>query len=319
MSFSSTVKEELIRLPLEKPCCMLAELAALTRTTASLGFRGAGRFSVTYEVENAALARRIYTCLKKSLSCSPQLHFVQHARLGGRTSCVLTLEGDDARTLLIAMGMMTEQDGVASLRRTAPKLPLTRRCDRQAFLRGCFLGSGSMTDPDKSYHLELIAEDEELCTLLLKLLEKSALPARAQVRRGKQIVYFKSSQAIADMLALMGASRAVMELENIRITRSMRADINRASNCDDHNFERTVATAEKQTEAIRQILLARGFTALSDALRETAQLRLDHPEASLAELGQLHSAPVSKSCVDHRLKKLMALAHELELRETEGS
>lgn len=106
MSFSANAKEELIRLPMEKSCCTLSELAALTQTTASLGFRGAGRFSVTYRVENAALARRIFTGLKKSLSLSPSLEFVQHARLGGRTSCVLTLQDDDARRLLVAMQMM---------------------------------------------------------------------------------------------------------------------------------------------------------------------------------------------------------------------
>ena len=308
MSFSTDAKDELIHLPLEKDCCILAELSALTQTTASLGFQGGGRVSITYRVENAALARRIYTCLKRSLSVSPQLHFVRHTRLGGRTSCVLTLEGEDAARLMLAMDMMTRQeDGSLSLKRTTPHLPLTRQCDRRAFLRGCFLGSGSMTNPEKSYHLEFIADDSELCYLLERTLEKVGLPAHHHERKGSLVVYLKSSQQLADVLALMGASKAVMALENIRITKQMRADINRASNCDDHNLERALSAAEKQVELIRQFSMLRGLSSLPTELQTMAQLRLDHPEASLSELGQLMDPPLSKSGVNHRLTRLAAL------------
>lgn len=313
MSFSSIAKDELLRQPLEKSCCILAELGALTQTNGSLGFQGAGRFSVTYRMESAALARRVFTNLKKSLDVSPQLHFVQHARLGGRTSCVLTLEGADAQKLLIALNMMEQEaDGSVVLKRTVPKLSLTRQCCRRAFLRGAFLGSGSMTNPDKSYHFELVADDASLCQTLERVMEKSGLPAHHHVRKGRNVIYLKGAQSIADVLALMGASNAVMELENIRITRQMRGNINRASNCDDHNYERTMTAVDSQVEAIKLISIQRGLSSLPPALQKIARLRLEQPELNLADLGQLLDPPVGKSGVNHRMMRIRQIAAEIE-------
>ena len=233
MSFSSTAKEELIRLPLGKSCCILSELSALTQTSGSLAFRGAGRIQVTYRVENAALARRIFLLLRTQLNIVAKLHFVQHARLGGRRSCVLTLGDKDSQRLLIALHMMEQdEDGGITLRRTTPRHPMTRQCCRRAFLRGAFLGAGSITSPDKSYHFEIVAGEEHLRKTLCRLMEKSGLPVHTFQRKGQTVVYLKSAQQIADVLALMGASSSVLELENIRITRQMRAGANRASNCD---------------------------------------------------------------------------------------
>jgi len=319
MSFSTNAKDELIRLPLEKPCCLLAEIGALTQTTASLGFQGAGRFSLTYRVENAALARRIYTILRRTFEVSPQLQFVQHTRLGGRTSCVLTLDGDDARTLLTALHMMErESDGTYTLKRTSPRLQLTRQCCRRAFLRGMFLGAGSITSPEKDYYLELVTDDEALCQYALRLLEKSGLPAKEHLRKGRHVIYIKNGQIVADLLALMGAPQAMMELENIRITRQVRGNINRASNCDDHNYERMVAAGEEQAERIRQLLLRRSLSSLPPALREMASLRMEHPELSLTDLGQMLDPPVGKSGANHRLQRLLALCDEADLEASQA-
>lgn len=314
MSFSTTAKAELIRQPLEKKCCMIAEISALTQTCGSLGFQGAGKMSVTYRMENAALARRVFTCLKKCLDVAPQLHFVQSARLGGRTSCVLTLEDQDAQTLLIALHMMErdEETGAAVLRHTSPRIQLTRQCCRRAFLRGAFLGAGSITSPEKGYHFEVVADDAGLCQTLVKTLEKSGLPAGTYERKGRSVVYLKGAQPIADALALMGASQAVMELENIRITKQLRGNINRASNCDDHNYNRTVDAAESQVEAIKLISIQRGLSSLPRGLREMAYLRLEHPATSLTELGQMLDPPIGKSGVNHRMLRLTHLAQEIE-------
>lgn len=313
MSFSSNAKDELIRQPMERECCMLAELSALTQTNGSLGFQGAGRFTVTYRMESAALARRVYTTLKRCLDVSPQLHFVQHARLGGRTSCVLTLDGADAQKLLVALHMMErDEDGSLALKRTVPRPQLTRKCCRRAFLRGAFLGSGSMTSPEKSYHFELVADDASLCQTLERVLEKNNLPAHHHVRKGRNVIYLKGAQEIADVLALMGASNAVMELENVRITRHVRGNINRASNCDDHNYERTMSAVDSQVEAIKLISIHRGLSSLPPALQEIARLRLEEQELSLTELGQLLHPPVGKSGVNHRMIRLKQIAEEIE-------
>lgn len=136
MSFSSTVKEELVRLPLGKSCCMLHEIGALTQTSGSLSLRGGGKVRVTYRVENAALARRIFLLIRTRLGITPALHFVQHARLGGRRSCILTLDDEDAQKLLLALHMMEEENGTLTLKRTVPRHAMTRQCCRRAFIRG---------------------------------------------------------------------------------------------------------------------------------------------------------------------------------------
>lgn len=312
MSFSSTAKDELIRLPMGKSCCILSELSALTQTSGSLALRGLGRVQVTYRVENTALARRIFLLLRTQLNITAKLHFVQHSRLGGRRYCVLTLGDQDSQTLLIALHMMErDEEGHISLKRTAPRHPMTRQCCRRAFLRGAFLGCGSMNNPEKSYHFEWVAEDQSLRQTLAKLLDKSGLPVHEHVRKGQNVMYLKGAQQIADMLALMGASQAVLEMENIRIKKQMRAEANRASNCDEHNSERMLNAADEQIEAIKLISIQRGLFTLPPGLQEIARLRLEHTSLSLNELGQLMDPPVGKSGVNHRMRRLMDIAKEI--------
>lgn len=318
MSFAQATKEELIRLPLGKSCCMLSELSALTQTSGSLSLRGGGRVRVTYRVESAALARRIFLLLRTRLSLTPTLHFVQHARLGGQRVCVLTLEDEDAQKLLLSLHMMEqEEDGTISLRRTVPRHPMTRQCCRRAFLRAAFLGAGTMSNPEKGYHFEWIAAEASLCQTLQKLLEKSGLPARSFERKGQSVVYLKGAQQIADTLALMGASQAVLEMENIRIKKQMRGAANRASNCDEHNGERMLNAADQQIEAIKLISIQRGLFTLPPALKEMARVRLANTDMSLTELGQTMDPPVGKSGVNHRMRRLMEIAQEIETSLTE--
>ena len=269
-SFAGRVREELIRLPAGKPCCMLSEISALTQTSGHLSFRGGGWFSVSYRLEDAGAARRLFQLLRKRLNVKPMLHFTQTARLGGRRTCVLTLTGEDARTLLDALHMTeTDERGQVYLRRTVPRHPMTRQCCRRAFLRGTFLGAGTVTKPEKGYHFEWKAEDEHLPGVLEKLLEKCGLPFHTYERMGQRVVYLKGAQQIADVLALMGAGQSVLELENIRI-----------------------------------------FT-LPRTLQDLARLRLEHPDLSLKELGEMLDPPVGKSGVNHRMRRLMEIAGEI--------
>lgn len=310
-SFAARVREELIRLPAGKPCCMLSEISALTQTSGHLAFRGGGWLSVSYRLEDAGVARRLFLLLKKRLNVNPKLHFTQTSRLGGRRTCVLTLGGEDARTLLEALHMTeTDENGQMHLKRTVPRHPMTRQCCRKAFLRGAFLGAGTVTNPEKSYHFEWKADDTHLPQVLGKLLEKCDLPFHTYERSGQQIVYLKGAQQIADVLALMGAGQGVMDLENTRIRKQLRAAVVRAANCDEHNGERMLDAAQKQTEAIRQLSLKQGLFTLPPALQELARLRLDHPELSLKELGEMLDPPVGKSGINHRMRRLMEAAEE---------
>ena len=313
VSFSSRVKEELIPQPLEKPCCVLAETAALTQATGTLGFLGAGRLSVTWRMENAALARRVFRLLREGIGLKPQLHFVEHARLGGRRTCVLTVEGEDAETLLVALRMAErEPDGQVRLRHTSPRPSLGKDCCRRAYLRGAFLGCGSINEPEKSYRLECAAADMGLAQSVQRALAHGGVESKVFERRGHWVVYLHRAQDLADTLAMMGASRAVMELENLRITKQMRSNANRASNCDEGNSEKQVTSAHRQVDAIKLVSIHRGLYTLPPALQEIARLRLEHPEVTLEELGQLAEPPVGRAAVHHRLKRLEALAGEIE-------
>ena len=315
-SFSAQVKEELIHLPLGKSCCMLSEISALTQTSGHLAFRGGGWLSVSYRLEHAGAARRLFLLLKKRLGVSPALHFIQSPRLGGRRTCVLTLNGEDSRTLLNALHMAeTDEEGQMHLKRTVPRHPMTRQCCRRAFLRGAFLGAGTVTNPEKGYHFEWSSEDEQLPGTLGKLLEKCELPFHVYERNGRQVTYLKGAQEIADLLALMGAGQSVLNLENIRVRKQLRASAVRAANCDEHNGEKMVDAALRQAEAIRNITLKMGLFTLPPALREIARMRLENPELSLKELGETLHPPIGKSGVNHRMRRLMEIAAQLEEEE----
>ena len=312
MSFSTTAKEELIRLPFGKSCCLLAELSALTATSASLGLQGWQRFSVTYEVENHALARRLFRLLKNGMGFTPSLQFVQHARFGGRRTCVLTVPETEAPRLLTLLGMAEETDGAFSLKRRNPSVRLSRQCCRRAYLRGCFLGAGAMANPDRAYHLEWVCGDGEQAKQVSRCLKAEGLHPSAYDRRGSRVLYLNHAQDVADALALLGASAAVMKMENIRATRQLRGQATRAANCDEHNSERMLTAAQTQKEAILRLSIEPGLHALPPALEELARLRLEHDELSLAELGQLMTPPVGKSGVNHRMRRLMEMAEKAE-------
>ncbi len=313
MSFSSTIREALLREPAERECCLRAELAALTQALGSLGFRGGGQFSVTYQTDQIPLARRVFVLLKEGLGLSPQLQIVKHARFGGKKTCVLTVEGADAPKLLSEMDMMEAgEDGQLTMRRTSPRPALNRQCCKKAYMRGAFLGIGSMTSPEKSYHMEFTCPEEGMAQQIERLLEKANIPARHQTRRGKTVVYLKSADAIADALTLMGANQARMELENVRIRKQMRGQIARMSNCDEHNDNRMMDASLAQIRAITFVRVEYGLYPLPPALREVAEARLQNPDATLEQLGQLLDPPIGKSAVNARMRRLMSIARELE-------
>ncbi|MBQ9251843.1 MAG: DNA-binding protein WhiA [Clostridia bacterium] len=313
LSFSSRVKEELVRLPLGKSCCQLSEIGALTQTSGHLSFRGRGRITVHYRMENTGAARRLFQLLKTRIGVSPLLHYTQTKKLGGRRTWVLTLNEADSRVLLTALHMIeTDEEGEVTLRRTVPRHPLTRQCCRRAFLRGAFLGAGTMSNPEKGYHLEWKSEDDRLLDTLQKLIEKSDLPFHSYERKGLRVVYLKEADQIAAALALMGASGSVLKMENIRVRKQTRLQATRAANCDEHNSERMLDAAQKQAEACRNISLQQGLFTLPPALREMARARMENPDMSLTELGEMMEPKLSKSAVNHRMRRLMEIAEGLE-------
>ncbi len=315
-SFAGIARDQLIRMPQGKTCCIVHELGALFKTAGSLTFKGGGKVQCAFRTENMALARRIMLLLKSRLQIVPSVYFVNHARLGGQKSCVLQLSEPDSKLLLIALHMMEEgADGSLQLKRMLPRRALTRTCCRRAFLRGAFLGSGYVSSPEKSYHLEIVAPDEAFAKMLVNLMQKSNLNAKIVDRKGAFIVYLKESQAIADFLTLIGAHDAVMRMEDIRVTKSVRNNVNRVMNCDHANMEKQLNASEKQTADIAALITAVGFDGLPLKLKDIAVLRLREPEASLKQLGEMLSPPLSKGGVSHRLRQIQELKEKMDINK----
>ena len=188
---------------------------------------------------------------------------------------------------------------------------LKRSCCKRAFLRGAFLASGSISDPEKSYHFEIVCQNPEQASLIQELLESFELDAKIVQRKKYYITYLKEGAQIVDALNVMGAYVALMNLENVRILKEMRGSVNRIVNCETANINKVVGAACRQVEDIRYIQSRIGLDELPPALREMALLRLEYPDTSLKDLGELCDPPVGKSGVNHRLRKLGELAKKL--------
>ncbi len=305
MSFSSQVKQELLRIMPEKHCCMLSELSALTQTSASLHLRGGGRVRVTYETENPALAKRIFLLLKRRMEITPQMEFNRHKRLGGRRLFILSVPEAESKRLLIALRMLQESEAGA-VYKGVPRAAMTRRCCRASFVRAAFLGAGSVISPDQEYHLEFVSSPARADTLM-KILEKSGIEAHLTHRRDTEVVYLRRGDDVVSCLALMGAHTSLLEMENIRIGRDARNQANRARNCDEANLKKQLSAGERQSQAIVAYSLAHSLGGLPEDLQEIGRIRMLHPEASLEELGQMLKKPVGKSGANHKMRRLMAI------------
>jgi DNA-binding protein WhiA len=186
-----------------------------------------------------------------------------------------------------------------------------KACCKRAFLRGLFLCTGSISEPEKTYHFEIVCTSYERARQICDMMVTFSIDGKWITRKKYYVVYIKEASQIVDMLNVMEAHVSLMELENIRILKDMRNSVNRRVNCETANISKTVSAAVKQIEDITYIRDTMGFGGLNDGLREIAQLRLEYPEASLVELGRLLSTPVGKSGVNHRLRKLSVLADEI--------
>lgn len=312
MSFSSDCKEELCRLPLEKSCCRLSELSSLYMTLGSLSLLGRGQVNVRFSVESPAIARRIFILLQRELSLTAQLHYVTHSRFGGVRTCVLTLGPKQSPVLLTRLSMMDlDHHGQAVLRSTTPKVNLQRLCCNRAFLRGAMLGCGTVMRPKRGYRLELVAAQEDLRAALAKALQRFDLSLRQSRRKGQTVFYQTTGEQVVTFLTLIGAHQGVIALEDLRLQREVLGDVNRAMNCDGANLRKLVNASGRQRDAIQRLLSHPRSQSLPPALQEMARLRVQEPEASLAELGQLLDPPLGKSGVNHRLRRLMDIAQTL--------
>ena len=306
MSYSSQTKDELCRFEPDSVCCLLAELSGIISAAGSVVYRGGGKKRLSIETENNAVARRIFRLLREVFDVTPELVTLRRARLGGRSTYRCVIDGDEASFVLEGCGIDYFQ------RRGVPREVTARKCCRMAFLRGVFLACGSVTDPEREYHLEFVISDEAFALAIQKLVARFDLAASLGQRRSMRLVYLKGQSAISDMLSVFGAHSARFAMEDAFIRKGLRNNANRAVNCDSANVQRAVTAASRQAEAIERVLAAYGEASLTPQLLEVARLRLANPEVSLDELGQMCDPPVGKSGVNHRMRRLEAMAAELD-------
>ena len=315
MSFSSNVKDELSRQMPGARHCQIAETAAILSLCGRVKISASDHFWIEIHTENVAVARKYFTLLKKTYNINTDISIRHSSSLNKSRSYILSVNDDEtARKILMTCRLMKPFGVIEEDFSISDSLIIQRECCKRAFIRGAFLASGSVSDPVKTYHFEIVCLSEAKAKQLQMIMETFNINARVIKRRKYFVVYVKDSSQVVDLLNIMGAYNALMDMENVRIVKDMRNNVNRKVNCETANINKTVSAAVKQIEDIRFIQMSSAFDELPESLQEMAELRVRYPEATLAELGQLLDTPVGKSGVNHRLKKISLFADELRER-----
>lgn len=319
MSFSANVREELSHHSGTAMHCRIAELAAFISYIGEIRKDENGQFCLFFKSESLPVIRKLFTILKKMYNIGFDIHIRRHANNTKNRTYILEVNHPEmVKTILEAVKIIDREGHMKDSDTVDPQI-LRKACCKRAFLRGAFICSGSISEPEKTYHFEIVCDSEARALQVSGLMESFGLDAKWILRKKYYVVYLKEASQIVDMLNVMEAHVSLMELENIRILKEMRNGVNRRINCEMANINKTVSASTKQVEDITYIKEHIGFSELSDGLREIAELRLTYPEASLIELGKMLTAPVGKSGVNHRLRKLSQIAqdHRQEIDEAE--
>lgn len=312
MSFSKNVKEELAKQVSMARHCQIAEIAAIISLCGSISINEENQYFVKINTENLTVAKKYFMLIKETFNASPEILLRRNLNL--KKSKVYTVVVRDSKVslkILEAAKLLDEDGEIREILSLTDNLIIRNACCRRAFIRGAFLASGSMSEPAKTYHFEIVTTTMEKAEQIQSIICFFDIDAKIVVRKKYFVVYVKEGSQIVDLLNIMEAHVSLMELENVRILKEMRNSINRQVNCETANINKTVAAATKQIEDIQYIKDTIGFSKLSEGLEEIARLRLEHPDASLKELGTLLSPPIGKSGVNHRLRKLGEIADNL--------
>ncbi len=307
MSFAAQTKKELTLVE-AGPCCEKAELSALIRMNGSVQL-SRQRMMLDISTENAAIARRIYTLIKKQYHIHVELLVRKKMRLKKNNVYIVRIP-DGVQALLAELYIVSE--GFQFTTNINPKI-VKNACCRRAYLRGAFLAGGSVNNPEgSSYHLEIASMYEEHCKALCTLANKFRLNARCIERKKGFVFYLKEGEKIIEFLSIIGAHQALFKFEDVRIMRDMRNSVNRIVNCETANLNKTIGAAVRQIENIRLLEREVGLQNLPERLREVAEVRIQHPDMNLTEVGEMLRGKVSKSGVNHRLRKIDEMAEKIK-------
>jgi cell division protein WhiA len=300
MSFSNDVKNELSRIETNDPCCDKAELLGLLRMSGAIIIRGSN-VGIHFSTENAALARRVLQLLKSNYQVQTEVVITRSRRLKKNNRYqVRVIPAPQVSKALTELQLLSVESDL--------KNPLlNNHCCKRTFLRGAFLGGGSISRPSSDYHLEMVTGNEDFAHSIIKVMHSFSLKAKLTDRKNDFIVYLKDGESITKFLSVIGAHNSMMDFENVRIVKEMRNNVNRVVNCETANLNKVVKAAVRQINCIKYIEQHLGLNQLPQALQDTARLRLEYPDASLNELVE-YSGGIGKSGINHRLKKLQEMA-----------
>ncbi len=300
MSFSNDVKNELSRIETNDADADKAELLGLLRMSGAIIIRGMN-VGIHFSTENAALARRVLHMLKNNYQVQTEVVITRSRRLKKNNRYqVHVLPAPKVSVAMNELQLLSVESDLKN------PLLATHNCKR-TFLRGAFLGGGSISRPASDYHLEMVTGNENFAQTIIKVMQSFSLRAKLTDRKNEYIVYLKDGESIISFLSVIGAHNAMMELENVRIVKEMRNNVNRAVNCETANLNKVVKAAVRQVSCIKYIDEHGGLAQLAPNLQEIARLRLTHPDVSLNDLVE-YAGGLGKSGINHRLKKLQEIA-----------
>ncbi len=312
MSFSSITKNELVRKMFEKRCCQFAEISAMIRMSGSIQLAGLKRVNVRIATENPAIARLVFTLFKTSFNVHTEVSVKKNRILKKSNTYVIIIT--KANDILHKLGIIEYENESFNINYKIPRNLLKNECCKRAYLRGAFLGGGSVSDPEKTYHLEFVSHNEEFSKELMELINGYDLNSKVIIRKNNYVIYLKEGDQIVDLLNIIGAHNALLNFENVRIVKEMRNSVNRIVNCETANLGKIVDAALRQVGNIEYIQKTEGLKILPDNLREIAELRLENRNASLKELGEMLTPVVGKSGVNHRLRKIEKISEDLKIK-----
>ena len=305
--FTKRVKAELARFGAPRACCRRAEMAAVLRSAGTFHILGGARFALEVEVEDAGLARKVYAGLAAGFASHAEIRILEPGRARPRQHLVIRVEEAELERFIEA-GVL---DGSGRIRAGVPARLVARRCCAGAYLRGAFLAHGSVSEPRGAVHIEVRCPDRGTATGVLGIVERLGAAARIREHRRAFVVYAKDGATVGRLLAAMGAHNGYLEWEQGSVWKSVRGEANRLANCDEANARRTARASMEQRAWAERALDTYGERGLPAALREIAELRLGHPEATLEELGRLCRPAITKPAAADRLRRLGRLAEQL--------
>lgn len=308
MSFSSTVKNEVALIKIDDYNEVLGELYGLFITSGSISIRNKG-IKIDFSTENAAVARRVFTFLRRFFDFDVEVVNKKSRQLKKNLYIITIKENSSCKNFLNALEFNRDEN--VFITKGNPHKLIKEKTSRKAFIRGAFLGSGSVVSPEKSYHLEFVVERLEEGEFLAESINKFGLHAKISLRKDKYIVYLKEAEQISDLLSLIGAYKSLLDFENTRVIKDMRNNVNRIVNCETANLNKIVSSSLEQVNDILLIDEKIGIDKLPDNLREIAQLRLENRTYSLKDIGNLTKEKISKSTVNYRFKKIKKIANDI--------